>query len=296
MSQYNGSTGWIALAVEAVEYGTAGTPLVYQHGLGCSLRLVEGRVKSPVLGSNAPDIGRRLNSYVEGGIELGLAASEAILGPLYRTMASEAGTIYSFTGTPAADSITAFVDYGGTEYDYTGLVTRSLTWQLNGAGEYSTVSADFIGRAMTKYDGSARTTDIPAASGLTIPSGLTTFTVGGTDVASLKSATITVQRSVSGIERQRLGSAVLPQPIIGADRPVISATFNLELDADGANDNDTIALLDDYLAGTSTGTIALGNFQMSGTQPVGEVPNLARGFVEFTLNVEATGMTITMSG
>jgi hypothetical protein len=291
MAQSNGSLGWIAIASEAVAYGTLGATLVYQHGIECGLKFQSTRVKPPILGSNAPHVGLQLLSHVEGPVTLGMSRSRAIIGNVYAHLASLTTNDYSFTGTPTVPSLSVFADYSGVEYDTAGCIVRGITWDLRGGADFSRITLDMIGQTQVKYAGAARTPSVPADSALTIPSGLTTFTIGGTAVGSLKSATIGVQRSVSGADRQRMGSALIPQPNIGADRPVITATFNVELNT--ATGDNTVAELDDLLSNTTIGDVVCSDFTLSGCYLLGEIPQLSRGFIEVPLQVGATGLVVT---
>jgi hypothetical protein len=219
-----------------------------------------------------------------------------VIGNVYAHFASLASNDYTFLGTPTVASLSAFLNYGSAtlEYDYTGLVARSIAWDLRGDGQYSTITLDMIGQAVVENNTDRGSISHPADSLLTIPSGLTTFTVnydGATAVGSLKSAQIAVERSVSGMERQRMGAAILPQPVIGNERPVIRATFNLEMSA--ATGNNTVALLARWLSGSTLGTITCSDFVLTGCQPVGEFPSLERGFIDHPLQVEATGLVVT---
>jgi len=291
MAWLNGSFGWLALGSEAVAYGTLAATPVYQHGVSSTLKLVEVRAVPPTLGGNAPHTGLRLASYVEGGVVLGMSRVRTVLGNIYAHMASLSTNDYSFTGTPTVTSLSAFCDFGGVEYDYKGLIARSIAWELKGAGDYSTISLDFIGQAQEKYSGAARSPSLPADSLLVTPVGLTTFTINGTVVNSCKLARISVERSVSGIDRQRLGSATLPQPVIGNERPRITATFEVELDT--ATSNNTVAELDKFYSDATLGTIIIKDHTLTGCQPIGTPPDLGRGFVPLTISVEATGLTVT---
>lgn len=284
---YNGSLGGIALAPESVAYGTAGTILSRQHGIESSITLVENRVKPPTLGSNAPNTGLRLNTHVAGNLVLGMTRKRTELGVLYDNFETLATNSHVFgTGVPSNNSFTVFSSYqaSGLSYNYTGCVARSITWDLRGGGDFAQVSADIIGQAMVK--GSQAVGTVPASADLVSTSGLALLT-GDTGIASLKSATITYERTVSGIERQRMGSATMPQPVIGGERPIVRATFTVEYDAN------TVVALDKFLAGTTAGALTCGDFVLAGCQPLGEIPTLQRGFMEATFTVEATSLTLT---
>ena len=292
MAQYNGDLGWIAAAAETT-YGTLGSSLVYQQGISASLKLNENRSIPPVLGSVASDPGNRLASWVAGSISLGHSDEADDVGVIYGNCGSVATNVYTFGGTPVSDSLSFFCDLDQVEYDFAGCVIQGITWNLSG-GDYSTMDLDVIGRSVAKYGGAARTTGLPPSSEVVVPGDLSTFTVGGiggaTAVGSLKSATISWSWPLSDIGRQRLGATNLPQPV-RVGRQAVTASFTVELNDDTGDD--TVDIIDSYIADTSMGAIVCDNFALSGCVMTGDLPDLAAGLRDVTINVTATGLTVT---
>lgn len=291
MAQFDRSLGWVALAAESVAYGTLGASLVYQHGISVTPTFNEARVIPPVLGSVAAATGTRLNSNFTGTVTLAHTDEGDDVGVLYGHFGSLFTTTYTFGGTPANDSLSLFYDLNGVEYDVPGCIGRSITWTLNNQ-DFSTVAVDLIGRAPVKYAGATRSPSLPPATELVKPSDLATFTIGGTNVFGITGATITYSRQVTGMERQRLGSAILAEPCIYG-RPTITASFNLELD--DATGNDTVDLIDDLLADTAGANIVLDNFALTACKVMGDMPELARGLGNVNLRVQATGLSVITS-
>jgi hypothetical protein len=290
MAQFNGDLGWIAAAAEST-YGTLGSTLVYQQGISAALKLDENRSIPPVLGSVASDPGNRLASWIAGSISLGHSDEADDVGILYGNCGSVSTGTYNFGGTAVNDSLSFFVDLDGVEYDFAGCVIQGITWNLSG-GDYSTMDLDVIGRSVAKYAGAARTASLPPASEVVVPGDLSTFTVGGTAVGSLKSATINWSWPLSDIGRQRLGSTSLPQPA-RVGRQSITATFNVELNDDTGDD--TVDLIDSYIADTALGQIVCDNFALSGCVMTGDLPDLAAGLRDVTISVTATGLLVITS-
>jgi len=290
MAQFNGDLGWIAAAAEST-YGTLGSTLVYQQGISAALKLNENRSIPPVLGSVASDPGNRLASWVAGSISLGHSDEADDVGILYGNCGSVSTGTYTFGGTAVNDSLSFFVDIENVEYDFAGCVIQGITWNLSG-GDYSTMDLDVIGRSVAKYAGAARSASLPPSSEVVVPGDLSTFTVGGTAVGSLKSATINWSWPVSDIGRQRLGATNLPQPV-RVGRQTVTATFTVELNDDTGDD--TVDLIDSYIADTSLGAIVCDNFTLSGCVMTGDLPDLAAGLRDVTISVTATGLTVATS-
>jgi hypothetical protein len=264
MAQFNGDLGWIAAAAEST-YGTLGSTLVYQQGISAALKLDENRSIPPVLGSVASDPGNRLASWIAGSISLGHSDEADDVGILYGNCGSVSTGTYNFGGTAVNDSLSFFVDLDGVEYDFAGCVIQGITWNLSG-GDYSTMDLDVIGRSVAKYAGAARTASLPPASEVVVP--------------------------VSDIGRQRLGSTSLPQPA-RVGRQSITATFNVELNDDTGDD--TVDLIDSYIADTALGQIVCDNFALSGCVMTGDLPDLAAGLRDVTISVTATGLLVITS-
>lgn len=281
---YDRSLGFIALADEESAYGTAGSTLVYQHGISVSPTYNENRQTPPVLGSVSADTGIRLSSHFTGTVNIGHTSEDDDIGILYGHMGSYSSPTYTFGGTPVYDSLTLFYDLNGVEYDVVGGVVRSVTWNLNN-NDFSTIAIDMIGRAPTKYGGASRSPSVPPATEITTPTDLTTFTIGGDSVTTLTTATITYTRQVTGMERQRLGASNLPQPVIHS-RPTVEATFTLELD------DDSIAYVDDLLADTAGVSVVLGDFTLGGMKVMGDLPQLERGLGNLSLRMMGTSLTV----
>jgi hypothetical protein len=284
--QFNGHNGYIAVGDESVAYGTAaGTP-VYQHAVSSGLKAQENRVKAPVLGGLSATTGIRLTRWSEGSITLAHTDEDDEVGVIYSHLASASGSVYTFGGTPTVDSHTVFVGFGGIEYEFTGCVARSITWTLNNGG-ISTIGLDYMGRYPTKQTEASPSR--PPESEIITPGDLDTFTVGGTAVGCLKSATITFSWPATGTERIRLGSDLMPQPI-RSDRPTISGTFTLELD--DATGSDTIALLDDMIADSAGQAVVLDQFSLGGVKFMGNIPDLSGGLIDVPLTFEGTSLTV----
>ena len=288
MAQFNGDLGWIAAAAETT-YGTLGSTLVYQQGISASLKLNENRSIPPVLGSVASDPGNRLASWVAGSISLGHSDEADDVGIIYGNCGSVSTGTYTFGGTPVNDSLSFFCDLDQVEYDFAGCVIQGITWNLSGS-DYSTMDLDVIGRSVAKYAGAARTTSLPPSSEVVVPGDLGTFTIGGTAVGSLKTATINWSWPLTDIGRQRLGATNLPQPV-RTGRQSVTASFTVELNDETGDD--TVDIIDSYIADTSLGDIVCDNFNLTGCVMTGDLPDLATGLRDVTINVTATVLTVT---
>ena len=288
MAQFNGDLGWIAAAAETT-YGTLGSTLVYQQGISASLKLNENRSIPPVLGSVASDPGNRLASWVAGSITLGHSDEADDVGVIYGNCGSVVSNVYGFGGTPVNDSVSFFVDLDQVEYDFAGCVIQGITWNLSGS-DYSTMDLDIIGRSVAKYAGAGRATSLPPSSEVVVPGDLGTFTIGGTAVGSLKTATINWSWPLTDIGRQRLGATNLPQPV-RVGRRSVTASFTVQLNDETGDD--TVDIIDSYIADTPLGTIVCDNFNLTGCVMTGDLPDLATGLRDVTINVTAQGLTVT---
>lgn len=299
MAQFDRSLGWVAFDTET-SYGTAEDSPVYQHGISVSPTYNEARPIPQTLGSNSAHVGRRINTHWSGSVTLGHSDEADDLEILYAHFGTDASVAHTWVigSTIENDSLTLLYDLNGVVFTVNGCIGSGITWNLAN-NDYSTCVVDLIGRAPTRGDSSGSPT-LPPASELVVPGDLGTFTVGGTAIAGIMGATISYTRQITGMDRQRLGSAVLPQPIIYG-RPTITATFNLELD--DTTGNDTVAEIDEMLANNlvgeaqagTAGTIVLDNFTLTGCQMLGDLPELSRGLAPFTFRVAATGLSVTVA-
>jgi len=262
---------------------------VYHHSISASMKLRENRIVPPTLGVD-PSVGLRLATWAEGTVTIGHTDQESEAGALYANMASDSSSDYTFGGTPSVDSLSFFCDNDGVEYYFTGGIIRGITWNLS-ASTFSTVDLDVIGQATAKWVGAARTETTHAVSEIVTPAHLSTFTFGSDDLSGcLKGATINWTWATTDIGRQRCGTVVMPRPL-RVGRPVITATFNMELD--DAASADTVDLLDDLITGATPGNIVLDNFAMSGVTITGDIPDLATGLTDVSITVGATSLVVT---
>lgn len=289
MAQFQGNLGYIAIGSEAVAYGTAAAAPVYQHAISSNLKPMETRIKNPALGSNSASAGLRILTWSSGGVTIGHSDEGDEVGVIYAHFGSLSTATYSFGGTPTVTSHTVFVGYEGLEYEFVGCCANSITWNLVNNG-ISTIALDYIGRFPTKQTPVGSPT-LPPEAEIVVPGDLATFTIGGTAVGSLTSATITFSWPFTGMDRTALGTSILRQPI-RSDRPTITATFNVELD--DAVGNNVEAELDDLIADTAAGAIVLDQFALGGcVYQVESLPTLQSGLIPVTLSVEATSLLVT---
>lgn len=294
MAQFQGALGWAAAAIEAVAYGTLGTPLVYLQGISASMNLIRDIEPIPTLGSIYSNRGLVTGSYVQGDIVTAYTREQDDVDVLYGAGSSSTGAAYVFgaNATVDHDSFSFFGDLGGVEYDFAGLVPISYRWDLNSTG-HSTLTTSVIGRSVVKYGGAARSTSLPPTSEIVMPGGLGTISWDGTAIGSCKSATITVNRNMTGWDNRRLGSAVLTQPIRN-ERAEITAEYVVTLDS--ASGNNTVALLDAFIADTGQNTVTLGGFALGGTAGtyiMGDMPNVGRGLRDVTIRCNHDILTVT---
>ena len=296
MAQLNGSTGWLAFANEAVSYGTLGATPVYQQGISCKPVYNRQRITPPTLGSAAPDVGSLIVSeYWDVSCQLAYSHEADDVSVLYSICGDTTTNSHNLIGTPDNTSLSVCADYGGVEYDYLGSVPYKVTWNLINSGP-STMDISFTAKSCAKYAGAARTPACPPASEICLPGGLTsTFTHStGTAIESLKAATITWERTLSGADRIRLGSSTIPQPINIGDRThKISGSFTVELDT--VSGNNSVAVVDLFLANTSLAAVVAESFAIGGCVVMGDMPELSRGMRDVTINWEATSLTVTTS-
>jgi len=301
MAWIDGSLGWLGFANEAVAYGPLGATEVEQQGISCRINDGRNRISPPTLGSVAPDVGS-LIVYTAPTVQCQLAYSHEYddVGVLYNTCANGAGAAgsHNFVDTPDATSVSvlaAYRDTAGTaivEYDVLGCIPRKIQWNLLNNGP-STIDVELPGKSFSAYEGSARTVNLPPDSEIVLPGSLqSTFTMSGpatNTFTSLKSATIVWERPMLTTERIRLGASMIPQPVT-TDRIGISGTFVLEFDT--ATNNDTLDIVTAFLANTSLGTVVVDRFTIGGAVMMGDIPELARGMRDLTVNWKATSLAL----
>ncbi|HUS82339.1 MAG TPA: phage tail tube protein [Dehalococcoidia bacterium] len=296
MAQLNGSLGWIGVADEAVAYGTIGVigDMEYLQGISAKATFNRNWIDTPTLGSDAPAIGLATSTHALLDIVTAHTNVEADLATLYGVGSASSSSVYDFAD-PAVDmtSLSAYFDMQGAEWDAVGCMPTKYVWNFSNSGP-ATLTTSFICQSMALWGGAARTEAVPPASEIVLPAGLTTFTIGGTAVAGVTGGSVTVERKLTGMERQALGTAILRQPILdGSSGPSIkiTASFNCELDA--ALGNNTVAEIADILSATTSGAVVFSTFAIAGAQLIGDIPEAGRGLRTCTLNYNCTGLSVT---
>lgn len=292
---YHGSLAAVQIGTEAVAYGTAAATLVDAPASGVQIEFREDRQQSPVIGfaGMSANHGVRLSSHTEGRIEYSLITERDFIGPQYLNAGGVlAGSVYTFGGTEDVDvalgmTLVAYYTRATSTavgVTHTGLVTRSLTWQLNGGGQFAGLTADVIGRAAA-HATNLTTPAVPNFA-LVSTSGLVEMT--GLTLGKLDNATITYSRVVSGPERLRFGSALLPLPTLHDQRPTITAVLNVDTDANAMTE------LNKLLINSAADNITIGNFALTGCRMFGQIPPLTGGgYLKASLEFRATALAVT---
>jgi len=95
---------------------------------------------------------------------------------------------------------------------------------------------------------------------------------------------------LSGMDRRRLGSSTMPEPLL-TDRPTVS--FEAVVELDDADGNDTVEEIDHFIADTTPGSVVCDNFNFASTILTGSIPNAQRGLVDVTLTGTAMAVAVT---
>jgi hypothetical protein len=286
MATYIGDAGGIAVGAETV-YGTETAAWVIQNAVSASFGARRALIETNLLNATYPSI-REFNRFSDGELVVGYSrkrATNLFLGTI-GTLATQTYTFGAGTAPTNAIGLSALVDYGGYQVKYLGCTVSKLRWEL---AALTTVkqTATLIGRAGAK-DITPETITVPDIANVQMDSDLATFTLG-TAVILIKGATIEVDANMSGLDRRGLGSADHRQPVCQGSY-TITASLQCELSTDTTND--TVAQLDDFLAGTTVGDLAIDDWTLLGCYMTGDMPALQAGILSFPINVRANTMTL----
>ena len=297
-----GSLGGIAV-IEEVTYGTTpGTPTwIWQHPMASSLGLRRPVVEPNLLSYAAHTARGYSGKFVDGDLVVGLDLGNAVIGDILGTAGSFDIDHFDMGGgdVPDVNSLSVLMSYGGGgatpanhhEWIHTGVKPNAIRFNLEPeSNSYLTLVG--IGDGSTKTAlASAETPNAPAETSVFMPSDLGTVTIGTANTC-LHSATFEVLVPKTGFDRRCMGGT-MREPIT-AGRPDVTWTINGDLDDD--TDNDTIATLALFLAGTNLGTISIGtDFELSDCIMSGDFPALQEGQIDFSISGTASLLAVTVT-
>jgi hypothetical protein len=288
MSVKIGDNGGIRIAPEDVTYGTAGTVYVVQHPKSASLGYRKSLIPPATLGAVNPATRKYGVPFVDSDIVLAYDDSRAVIGDLLAAAGNLVTNDYTIGDGSAPDekSLTIWVDYGGYAIRYTGCVISGLSFEFAPDAPIA-VTVTFLGQGASEQ--AAVTLTPPNEAGIVYESDISTITVNGAAMCTL-TGTIDVQFPVVGSDRHCLGSGSIKEPQT-AGRAVVTASLNVELaDDTGADSEAALAL---FLAGTTLGSIVVGDFALANCYMTGDFPPLGEGITQFPINVEAQELVIT---
>lgn len=287
MTMIIGDAGGIAIGVETT-YGTAAASKVWQTPFSASLGTRKSVINPGHLGTAAYSSRRYGPGSSDGDVVVGYHRSRAVTGGLLGALGTLATNTYNFgagTAPTNANGLTAWIDYGGLLMQHTGCIVSKLRWELS-VGAAIKLTAEMLGQAGTKI--TPVTITQPTEANIQSDADLATFTLGGATICIL-GASIEVNQPITSADRVCLGSSAIKQPL-WAGRPTITAQLQCELSSD--TNNDTIAQLDDYLAGTSVGDLVIDDWTLTSCYMSGDAPALAAGITKLAINVEASGLAL----
>lgn len=300
MGTPNGNLGGLAI-VEEVTYGT--TPAVptwvWQHPMPSTLGLRREVIQPNLLSFAAHSARDYSGKYVDGELSVGLDLRKAVIGDILGLAGVFDTDHYDLAGgvEPDVNSISVLKSYGGGgavpadnhEWIDKGVKPNSLRFNLE-AETNSSVTLVGIGQNSVKTTvGSAEAPNPPDETLVFMPSDLGIVTIGSETVC-LHSASFEALVPKTGFERRCMGGT-MKEPIT-AGRPDVTWTLNCDLD-DNAVDNNTIAVLASFVAGTNLGTISIGDdFVMTDCLMAGDFPALQEGQIDFSISGTASLLTI----
>lgn len=283
-----GDSGGIAVGVEAT-YGTAAATKVWQSPISASLGLRKGLIDNGVLRASYPAARKYARGYCDGDIVVAYHRKRSVNSVILGSLGTLATNTYTFgAGTAPTNTVgnTVWIDRGGHLMQHTGCILTKLRWDL-AANQPIRLSAEWLGRAGTKESPVSITA--PTEADIQYDSDLATFTLGGSTICIL-AATIEIAAQVTSPDRACLGGANIKKPVVYGEY-MITASLTCELATD-TGDN-TVAELDDYIAGTATGDLVIDDFTLAGTYMTGDFPSLQAGPIQFPLNLRANYVTLT---
>lgn len=287
MAMIIGDSGGIAVGVEST-YGTAASTKVWQSPMTASLGLRKGLIETGVLHPTYPAVRKYARGYCDGDTVVGYQRKRSVNSVILGSLGTLATNTYTFgAGTAPTNDVgnTVWIDRGGHLMQHTGCILTKLRWDL-AANQPVKMTAEWLGRAGTKETPVAIT--YPTEADTQYDSDLATFTLGGAALCIL-AATIEVAPQVTGADRACLGGANIKKPVRYGEF-MITASLTCELSSD-TGDN-TVAELDDYIAGTATGDLVIDDWTLAGTYMTGDFPALAPGIITFPINLRANYMTL----
>ena len=287
MSVRIGDNGGIRIGPETV-YGTATVAYVTQNGRSATIAPAKALLPSARLGSQNLAVRTYGVGSADGEIELAYDDHRAVIEALLNATGNL--TINDYTvgdgSVPDTESVSIWVDYGGSAMEYLGCVVQSLRFEIQPDSPI-VVTASFLGQTVSQESSTALT--FPDEADIVWESDISTVSIGGTAMCSL-SGTIEVQIPILGSDRHCLGGSVIKQPV-HAGRSVTTATLNVELADDTGADSEAILAL--FLANNALGDIVIGDFTLSSCYMTGDGPALGEGITQFPINVEAHELIIT---
>lgn len=300
----DGALGGLAIVAESTYGTTPGTPTwVWQNYIDSTV-VPKREIIQPKWATFRPATNRKYSvSYGLGEIKLAMSLADSIIGPVLAAGSAKSGSVYTFGdgSEPDTNSFSLLQNYGGGdataanwfEYIFVGMKPTGYRFEINLDGN-AVLTVPVIGRAPTKTAaGSAATPSAPAESNIVMPSDIGSVTYGGSSTAiTIQGASINVDLPKTGAERRGLGESTIREPVTNG-QPGVSFSVNVDLDA--ATGNDTIAILDEFLAGNELGDITIGDFTLSGCMLEGDPPSLQAGLMQFALTGRATNLEVTVS-
>jgi hypothetical protein len=164
---------------------------------------------------------------------------------------------------------------------YKGCSVMKLRWEL-AANQIVKQIATMLG-GPGERDVTPSTVTVPDITDVQLDSDITTITIGGTAVC-VYGATIEVDMNRTGPDRKCLAGSMHRRPVTQGP---IAVTAQLQCELSAESGNNTIAYLDNYLAGTTIGDVVLDDWTLKGCYVSGEMPSVQTGIVQFQLNVLA---------
>lgn len=289
-----GLVGGLAVGAEAVTYGTEAASYTWLHGGGSTLGLRRGTIIRPSrVQATAYTEGAYATPFVDGEISGDWTFEGDTMLVLLRALGDDtAGTVVINGGTIDTASISVEVVYGSAlSYKAFGCVATGLRieGQPNAPVRWT---VPLIGQTWSK-DATPGTVTLPAESQVAYPADVGALSIGGTAVL-YDSFSLSVDIPYEGTGRAAYGATTIRQPIRSGPAKITGSIQVILNDATGDN---TIAELDDYIAGTALGAITFGatKFQLADCRMIGEPPAWTGGPTTFPINFEAESLTIVTS-
>lgn len=197
--------------------------------------------------------------WADGEIGGGWSFADSISGVILEALGNESTLVHTIGDGTAPDTETVSIrtNWGGWEYTAYGAVLTGITLTFS-PDDNIKWSCPFVAQSFEK-EASPSSISHPAQSNLAMPSDIASLTIGGTAIG-FREASLTISLPYSDpSSRRSYGGSSIRLPRFGGSGSRVEITGSITVDLDDETGFDSVAVLEQYLAGTDLGAIAIGD-------------------------------------